>query len=533
MSTSNTHQQSLVNADFETRPPMLERVVDYNDDYQGDAVQNTSEDPLTSAMILVARAITQRFSNLTNNRLRTSSNTKNQAIVQGTAANVQCYNCSEKGHYARNCPKLRVQDSKYFIEQMFLAKQDEAGVTLTDEHNDFLFANASQIEEIEELNANICLMARIQLATFDSIAGPIYDYAFLSETSPNKQQAVKTNKNAIAPGMYKVKKKQTTNTNKAKSVLSSIGLKAASSVIRPSNRDSSFKNSVLSNTKKSSKEVEVSVMTNKNTYVASKNVISNKKIVTDVDVKNALKAKDVLCVSCAKNVLIPCYDKCLGNYKLNVPTKVRRALFTTSRTVKSKFDDTTPVVSKISGCLKHMMGNRTLLNNFVEKFIGTVRFGNDHFAAITDCGDYVQGNNTICHVYCIEGLGHNLFSVGQFYDDDLEEKGIDFEESLTPIARLEAVRMFVAFATHKNIIIFQMDVKTAFLNGPLKEKVYVSQPDGFVDPDFPNHIYRTEYQLADLFTKALSKERFEYLVHRIGIRCMTLTQLESLANLSS
>ncbi|GJU27772.1 hypothetical protein Tco_1166393 [Tanacetum coccineum] len=93
-------------------------------------------------------------------------------------------------------------------------------------------------------------------------------------------------------------------------------------------------------------KVEVSVRTNKKTYVASKNVVSNKKIVTDVDVKNALKAKDVLCVSCAKNVLILFHDKCLSNYKLNVHSKVRRALFTTPRTAKSKFKDTTPVVSK-------------------------------------------------------------------------------------------------------------------------------------------------------------------------------------------
>ncbi|GKC12805.1 hypothetical protein Tco_1009587 [Tanacetum coccineum] len=82
------------------------------------------------------------------------------------------------------------------------------------------------------------------------------------------------------------------------------------------------------------------------TYVASKNVVSNKKIVTDADVKNALKAKDVLCVSCAKNVLIPCHDKCLANYKLNVHSKVRRALFTTPRTAKSMCEDTTPVVLK-------------------------------------------------------------------------------------------------------------------------------------------------------------------------------------------
>ncbi|GJW78862.1 retrovirus-related pol polyprotein from transposon TNT 1-94 [Tanacetum coccineum] len=284
-----------------------------------------------------------------------------------------------------------------------------------------------------------------------------------------------------------------------------------------------------------------------------------------------------------------------------------------------------------------------------------------------------------------------------------QEEGIDFEESFAHVARLEAVLMFIAYVAHKNITIFQMDVKTAFLNGPLKEEVYVSQPEGFIDHEFPDHVYRlkkalyglkqaprawydilssfqiehgftkvhqsprgifisqsqyaiellkkhgldecvsmstpmatkrldadlqgtptdqttysqtpqrdadhvgckddckstsgglqflggkliswsskkqdlsaccaqviwmrtqlldygykynripmyydskkhvekgtveiyfvgTEYQLADLFTKALPKERFEYLVHRIGMRCMTPTQLESLTKLSS
>ncbi|GKF03206.1 retrovirus-related pol polyprotein from transposon TNT 1-94 [Tanacetum coccineum] len=71
-----------------------------------------------------------------------------------------------------------------------------------------------------------------------------------------------------------------------------------------------------------------------------------------------------------------------------------------------------------------------------------------------------------------------------------QEEGIDFEESFAPVARLEAVRMFIAFAAHMNITIFQMDVKTAFLNGPLKEEVYVSQPEGFIDSEFPNHVYR-------------------------------------------
>ncbi|GJS91810.1 retrovirus-related pol polyprotein from transposon TNT 1-94 [Tanacetum coccineum] len=100
-------------------------------------------------------------------------------------------------------------------------------------------------------------------------------------------------------------------------VVLKIGLKATSSVRRPSNRDSSFKNSVLSNTKNSSEKVEIYDRSNKKSDVASKNVDSNKKIITNDDIKNALIVKN------------------LG-----------KALFTTPRTVKSKFEDTTPVVSK-------------------------------------------------------------------------------------------------------------------------------------------------------------------------------------------
>ncbi|GKD27129.1 retrovirus-related pol polyprotein from transposon TNT 1-94 [Tanacetum coccineum] len=79
-----------------------------------------------------------------------------------------------------------------------------------------------------------------------------------------------------------------------------------------------------------------------------------------------------------------------------------------------------------------------------------------------------------------------------------QEEGIDFEESFAPVARLKAVRMFIAFAAHRNITIFQMDVKTAFLYGPLKEEVYVSQPKGFIDPEFPNHVCRLKKALYGL-----------------------------------
>ncbi|GJS62026.1 integrase, catalytic region, zinc finger, CCHC-type containing protein [Tanacetum coccineum] len=500
-------------------------VVDYDDDYQGDAVQNNSEYPLTSTMILIARAITQCFSNPTNNRLRTSSNTRNQAIVQG--------------HYSRNCLKPRVQDLKYFMEQMLLAKQDEEGVILTDEQNDFLFVDAYRMEEIEELR-------------------PSYDYPFLSEVQTpstsyenplsgkdNQEQkyskqpkiinniirddqidnniifdepnrdinsvSVEYDNNVLesyeleklARNAYKEAEKQKIIAKKVQQqniVLTKqlesykekdsqskfihdrdvirdleqqddvqVELQKTQSILKRqmSEDEDKYHDIVLDFEAKAKKNVDVMLKLGyANPYTLKKAISHNLKLydaswledskihmnVRDTEdilddatksqikieripiaIDKKTKLKDVLCVSCAKNVLIMRHDKCLAYYKLNVISKVRRALFTTPRIVKSKVEDTTPVVSKTrfsvvqivlwiidSGCSKHMTGDRSLLENFVKKFMGTIRSGNDHFAEITGYGDYLHGNITVCHVYYVEGLGHNLFSVGQFCGGDLE-----------------------------------------------------------------------------------------------------------------
>nr|GFA10330.1 copia protein [Tanacetum cinerariifolium] len=79
-----------------------------------------------------------------------------------------------------------------------------------------------------------------------------------------------------------------------------------------------------------------------------------------------------------------------------------------------------------------------------------------------------------------------------------KEEGIDFEESFAPVARMEAIRIFLAYAAHKSFIVFQMDVKTAFLHGSLKEDVYVCQPEGFIDADHPSHVYKLKKALYGL-----------------------------------
>nr|GEZ19034.1 retrovirus-related Pol polyprotein from transposon TNT 1-94 [Tanacetum cinerariifolium] len=79
-----------------------------------------------------------------------------------------------------------------------------------------------------------------------------------------------------------------------------------------------------------------------------------------------------------------------------------------------------------------------------------------------------------------------------------QEEGIDFEESFALVARMEAIRIFLAYAAHRSFTIFQMDVKTAFLHGSLKEDVYVCQPEGFINADHPSHVYKLKKALYGL-----------------------------------
>ncbi|GKB92523.1 retrovirus-related pol polyprotein from transposon TNT 1-94 [Tanacetum coccineum] len=128
-----------------------------------------------------------------------------------------------------------------------------------------------------------------------------------------------------------------------------------------------------------------------------------------------------------------------------------------------------------------------------------------------------------------------------------QKEGIDFEESFAPVARLEVVWLFVAYAAHKSFPVYQMDVKTAFLNEPLKEEdsgntIITSILARSIGPSAKVRVEKgivelffvgTEYQLADLFTNASPEDRFKYLVRRLGMRCLTPEELEVLANESA
>ncbi|GJR14064.1 retrovirus-related pol polyprotein from transposon TNT 1-94 [Tanacetum coccineum] len=304
---AHTGSSSRTSSPYYVTHPSL--VVNYDDDYQGDAFQNNSEDPLTFAMI-------------------------NQTIVQAVRVNIQSKNSGNDG---RNTRRLFVP--KEFIEgnnvqndtgniqrtlglhlqgllQMFnptiAVRKDEAGVTITDGQNDFLVVDATRMEEIKELSANICLIARIQPVNIDSNVGPSYDSAFLNEDIIRDLEQKRDNLQLFFAEL----KRQIVEIQKTQTILKR----------KMSENEDKYHETVL--------DLEARAKENENV------------IVNEVDVKNALTVKDVLCVSCAKNVLIPCHDKCLANYNLNVHSKVRRVLFTTPRTAKSTIEDTTPVVSR-------------------------------------------------------------------------------------------------------------------------------------------------------------------------------------------
>nr|GEX63214.1 hypothetical protein [Tanacetum cinerariifolium] len=166
---THTGSSSRTSSQYYVTHPSL--VVDCYDDYQGDTVQNNFDDLLTSAMSLLARTVTRNFSNPTNNCLHTSSNTKNQPIVQGDRVNIQS---KYSGNDGKNTRRLYVQEE---VIESTNVQNDAGNIQRTLR----TVSSAIAMEKIEELSANICLMAIIQPTNIDSEAGPSYNSAFLSE----------------------------------------------------------------------------------------------------------------------------------------------------------------------------------------------------------------------------------------------------------------------------------------------------------------------------------------------------------------
>ncbi|GKE83184.1 hypothetical protein Tco_1553184 [Tanacetum coccineum] len=181
---------------------------------------------------------------------------------------------------------------------------------------------------------------------------------------------------------------------------------------------------------------------------------NNKMSVTACNDSLNAKTSNVnfVCVTCGKCVLNDNHDMCVLHYINGVNSRTRQPIAVPISTSEPKCStlSNTPLSSISFAARKdnsihrqfwvHMTGNLKLLTNFVEKFLGTVKFGNDQIAPILGYGDLVQGTITIKRVYYVEGLNHNLFSVGQFCDADLE---VDFWKSTCYIRDLKGNNLLI------------------------------------------------------------------------------------------
>nr|GEW28553.1 retrovirus-related Pol polyprotein from transposon TNT 1-94 [Tanacetum cinerariifolium] len=294
----------------------------------------------------------------------------------------------------------------------------------------------------QEINANMVFMAQIEIVLSDSEGSSSSANDKISEKSENNCQVIEKvcdseeNPNVIAPGMFKLSVSQSvspismTRTSCASNSVENLDTLSSVRIPKPSGvmwmrkgssntikADlSSVNHSNLNKNVKRYSRKNLMACNNSNTRSAfdcnnARNALCNAKMNASVDVNDLFIFDDV---SIRKSHVSKMLFKKKPSTSLNVPSrsKLNKSLPRTIVQICLWIID--------SGCSKHMTGNRALLTNFVEKFLGTVCFGNNDFAVIDGYGDVVIGSMTIKKVYYVDGLGHNLFSVGPYCDKGLE-----------------------------------------------------------------------------------------------------------------
>nr|GFA21392.1 integrase, catalytic region, zinc finger, CCHC-type, peptidase aspartic, catalytic [Tanacetum cinerariifolium] len=351
-----------------------------------------SDDELKKISALLAKAF-----NPTNN-LRTSSATSSANKKQESVKyddkkeekkvdkkkrdirKVKCYNCKKEGHFAKECKKAKVKDYEYYKTKMWLAKKDiDEQVLLAEDHAWM----ESSSDSDQEINANMVFMAQMEKVLSD-----------FEKSSSSSDDTIAKQTNSLKPYVPTV-------------ILEKIIIDLEDEVVRLLEKEKANLAIIESLKPKGSEP--------------SENEVSKSEDRSKNDCQVVEKECDDLENS---NVIAP------GMFKLN--TRSAHACNADMNVACNSYDvdvndlfvfnDIVQICLWIidSGCSKLMTGNRALLTNFVEKFLGTVHFGNNDFAMIAGYGDVVIGSMPIKKVYCVEGLGYNLFSIGQFCDKGLE-----------------------------------------------------------------------------------------------------------------
>nr|GEU49442.1 retrovirus-related Pol polyprotein from transposon TNT 1-94 [Tanacetum cinerariifolium] len=262
----------------------------------------------------------------------------------------------------------------------------------------------------------------------------------MAVTPKNNDKKIRLTTHILSSGNTIVKTTSSKNLVSNTLVLSSTGVTLLSSASRSQSQGNTKNDRIQrapSKAKKNKLEDHHSIV--RPSLNKKKSVVDTKAISSVTNSKLNVNA-DLKCATCNGCLFSDNHDSCVLAYINSVNASFKSKLIATTAIVPLK--EPIPIVVQIvlwyldSGCSKHMTGDRSQLINFVHKFLGTVKFGNDHVAKIMGYGDYKIGKVTISRVYFVEGLGHNLFSVGQFCDSDLE---VAFRQHTCFIRNLDGV----------------------------------------------------------------------------------------------
>nr|GEV51080.1 retrovirus-related Pol polyprotein from transposon TNT 1-94 [Tanacetum cinerariifolium] len=383
---------------------------------------------------------------------------------------VKCYNCNKEGHFAKDCKKAKVKDYDYYKTKMFLAKKNiDEQVLLAEDHawmESMIFEKIiinledEVVSLLEKEKENLKIIKSLKSKGSESSENAISESK--NQSDNNFLVAEKCcdnleNSNMIAPGMFKI------NVSQSVSPISAHKTSCASKNVENKTKRKRHKRT---SSKQNDKQVNNDVLrTNRdfvhfsdldtlgsvripkhsgviwkkkwssNTSNVDLSSVSISKLNKDVkryyrkdllscnnshhvDARSAYACNDAMNVSCNFR-LYASYD--VSDLFVFDDVSIRKSQVSKMPFRKKPRDSLNIRLWIIdSGCSKHKTGNRALLTNFVEKFLGTVRFGNNDFVVIAGYGDVAIGSMMIKKVYYVEGLGHKLFSVGQFCDKGLE-----------------------------------------------------------------------------------------------------------------
>nr|GFA69023.1 integrase, catalytic region, zinc finger, CCHC-type, peptidase aspartic, catalytic [Tanacetum cinerariifolium] len=274
-------------------------------------------------------------------------------------------------------------------------------------HNDYLKHTQEETATLREIVKNKRLLNPLNTSL---------DYActkLMTVTLVNNDKRIRFTEHIPSSGNTPIKTPSSTNVVSNKPVLSSTGVTLPTSASGLHPQGNTKKDRIQQTQSKAKKNKLEDHPRNVIPSLHNKKSVVNTKAISSVPNSKLNVNFNLKCAMCNGCLFSDNHDSCVVEFFNSMNARV-----------KSKFAKK-PVVQIVlwyldSGCSKHMTRDRSQLINFVQKFMGTIKFRNDHVAKIMGYGDYKIGNVTILRVYFVEGLGHNLFYVGKFCDSHLE-----------------------------------------------------------------------------------------------------------------